>query len=135
MDSHGNGENIQRRMRDLRQEFDSDMLRVVADARELTDWRHYVRTYPWLCVGLAAAVGYLVVPGRTPRESVRVDLASLRELLREGKAFEVTPQRPRQSLAGTLLGVAATSLLRTAIGVAAQHWSRRNAAASGSNVP
>ena len=40
---------------------------LVSSARDLTDWRHYVRSFPWLSVTAAAAIGYLVVPRRTGR--------------------------------------------------------------------
>lgn len=33
-------------------------------ARNLTDWRYYVKAAPWGAVGAAAAVGYLLVPRR-----------------------------------------------------------------------
>lgn len=56
---------IQARMKELRRDLDDDVQDIVEDARDMRDWRSYVRTYPWLCLGAAVAAGYLIVPRRT----------------------------------------------------------------------
>lgn len=65
-------EEIQQQMRQVRTELGNGVEELVANAqdvkswaREVTDWRHYVRNYPWACLGAAAAVGYLMVPSRS----------------------------------------------------------------------
>ena len=35
---------------------------VSAGARTMVDWKHYVKTYPWVCLGTVAALGFLIVP-------------------------------------------------------------------------
>ena len=59
------------RMQQLRCEIDGDMEDMAASARTMVDWKHYVKTYPWVCLGAAAALGFLIVPkaihGDTPR--------------------------------------------------------------------
>jgi hypothetical protein len=55
-------EEIRREMQRIRGELPGDMQRVVVSARTLTDWRLYVASYPWLCLGAAAFLGYWVVP-------------------------------------------------------------------------
>lgn len=56
---------IRQRMKEVRQELDEDVQEIVEGARDLRDWRSYVRSYPWVCLGAAVAVGYLIVPRRT----------------------------------------------------------------------
>ena len=36
-----------------------------ASARSMVDWKHYVKTYPWVCLGAAGALGFLIVPKRS----------------------------------------------------------------------
>lgn len=55
-------ESIRRQMAQIRQRLHQDMKGVVAGAEAASDWRHYVRLYPWAALGVAAAAGFLVVP-------------------------------------------------------------------------
>jgi hypothetical protein len=55
---------IQRRMAQIRHELHQEVQEAVKGAQSLTDWRSQVRNHPWLALGAAAAVGYLVVPKR-----------------------------------------------------------------------
>ena len=56
---------IRQRMKEVRRELDEDVQEIVEGARDLRDWRSYVRSYPWLCLGAAVAAGYLIVPRRS----------------------------------------------------------------------
>ena len=53
---------ILRRMEEVRCDVDEDVQEIVEGARDMGKWRYYVRTYPWICLGAALAVGYLIVP-------------------------------------------------------------------------
>src|ERR1700722_7924548 len=55
---------IQRRMAQIRLEMHQEVQGAVHGARTLTDWKSLVRSYPWLSLSVAAAVGYFVVPRR-----------------------------------------------------------------------
>ncbi len=55
---------IQRRMAQVRHELHEDVREAVKGAQSLTDWRSQVRNHPWLALGAAAALGYLLVPKR-----------------------------------------------------------------------
>ncbi len=55
---------IRRQMRDIRRDVGADVDGIVDSAHELSDWRYYVKRYPWLCVGSAFAVGLLAAPRR-----------------------------------------------------------------------
>lgn len=60
------------RMRATREELPLDVNATTKAIKQTLDWRTYVRKYPWVCVGLAAGVGYLIVPkGR--KSKVRED--------------------------------------------------------------
>jgi hypothetical protein len=57
-------EEIQAQMQSVRANLRADVCDLVDAAREKVDWRHYVRTYPWLCLGAAVAAGYAVIRPR-----------------------------------------------------------------------
>jgi len=81
-------ESVQTRMQQLRCEIDGDMEDMAASVRKVVDWKHYVKTYPWVCLGAAVALGFLVVPRRSG--AIHPDLATLTELARTGHLV-VTP--------------------------------------------
>jgi hypothetical protein len=56
---------MQERMQGIRGDIDQGLEDVSASARSMVDWKHYVKTYPWLCMGTAAALGFLFVPKRS----------------------------------------------------------------------
>jgi hypothetical protein len=55
-------EAIVREMAIARCDLVEDAREVVSNAKELTNWRHYVREYPWLFAGTAFFVGYALIP-------------------------------------------------------------------------
>ncbi len=55
---------IRRKMQHVRRDVDVDVSQIVDSANTLSDWRFYVRRYPWLCVSAALAAGYFVWPRR-----------------------------------------------------------------------
>ena len=57
-------EEIQAQMRQMRCELGEDVEGLVENASVMSDWRYYVRSYPWACLGVAAAAGFLLVPSR-----------------------------------------------------------------------
>jgi len=91
---------IQQRMQEVRRELSADL---VTSARDIKDWRSYVRANPWLCIVAAAAVGYYLAPKGSP--VVRLSELDLRRLAREGlaaTATATTPKRTGSRLARTL---------------------------------
>ena len=65
---------VRARMQGIRCEIDQDLEDVSASARSMVDWKHYVQAYPWLCLGAAAALGFLIVPKRSAARNA--DLAT-----------------------------------------------------------
>ena len=109
---------IQRRMASIRRELDEEVDTVVQQARELADWRNFVKTYPWLTMAGAVALGYLVVPQRL--NVMSPDAATLEKLAKQNKlVVEPQPRAQKQGgLAGTVFslvaGLAAKTLMNTA---------------------
>ena len=125
---------IQRVMQHVREELRGDVQDVVASARVLRDWQAYVRSYPWLCLGAAAAVGYLIVPSRMM--VIRPDTASLLDLAKQQKLvvkMDQVAQKP--SLAKSLLGMAAGTLMQGAMALATKQVNQFLASANGEPPP
>ncbi len=55
---------IRKRMVTIRHRIDEESDEVIAQVNALSDWRSYVRRYPWASVGAAAALGFILVPSR-----------------------------------------------------------------------
>jgi hypothetical protein len=90
----------------------------VEGAEEVTDWRRYIRMYPWAAVGTAAAVGYLIVPRRrrsVPRDVARqADVAEVREELKLAREPEREEKKRRKSLIAAAFGMVAPLAWRAA---------------------
>ena len=111
-------EEIQRQMGEVRSEMRDDVQELVASARVMADWHYYVRTYPWLCVGAAAAVGFMLVPPRV--HVVRPDPAHVAELVRQHQVAvkaEIKP-KPAMGILDSLINMAAGIALQGAMAVA-----------------
>ena len=67
---------LRARMQGIRCDIDRDLEDVSANARSMVDWKHYVKTYPWICLGTAAALGFLIVPKRSAAANADVTAAS-----------------------------------------------------------
>jgi hypothetical protein len=113
-------EQIQAEMQRVRTEMRADMKEMVAGARDLTDWRHYVRSAPWLTLGAAAAVGYMLVPSRTV--IVRPAAQDLLELAKAQKLVVNVDSKAtkKQTLLGTLAGMAVGAIVQGGLAIATQ---------------
>ncbi len=81
-------ERIRQQMQNVRQDMGAGVHDVVQGARQLSDWRYYVRKHPWACVGSAFAIGFLATPARKKLVSGNVDVAALLQQLKGNAAAE-----------------------------------------------
>jgi hypothetical protein len=121
-------EAIQRQMRQVRRELGEDVQEIVDNARTLADWKHYVRTYPWACLGIALAAGYFVVPARA--QVIRPDAKTLAAWAKDQKIVvePVSQARPKPTLTSQLVGMAASALFQGGLGVLRQYMAGQLAA-------
>jgi uncharacterized membrane protein YkvA (DUF1232 family) len=106
-------DDIRRKMAKIRRELHEDVRHVVENAEAVSDWRHYIRTYPWASVGLAVAVGYILVPKRRrtvkPSEVARAVVAEIPQV--------TVPEPPRKEGGGLIkaaFGLVAPIAMRAA---------------------
>jgi hypothetical protein len=83
---------IQQRMKQVRRELGDD---IATSARDLTNWRSFIRAKPWLCVAAAVAVGYVLAPKGPP--VVQFRNSDLQSLLRDNVAA-IPTERPQPGL-------------------------------------
>jgi hypothetical protein len=113
-------EELQRRMAEIRRDLHESVRDVVATAEAVTDWRRYIRMYPWVALGAAAAVGYVVVPKR--KKAVPVTIATESDMVKlqkaAGGAAETVKKNPKKSLLAAGLGLLAPVAVRAIQGYA-----------------
>ncbi len=107
-------------MAQIRRELHEDLQGVVAGAEAATDWRNYVRRYPWAALAAAVTAGYLLVP-RRKRPATEViayvpEAARQAEPSRNGTAVppSKTESTARAGLIGTLFGLVGPLAVRAA---------------------
>jgi hypothetical protein len=114
-------EEIQREMREVRAELRGGMQEIVNQASGLGDWQQYVKAYPWLSLGAAAALGYFLVPSRPV--IIRPDAKELMELAKSNR-LELEPiaqRKPsRPGLVGTVMNYATSALVQAGMAFATQ---------------
>src|SRR5204862_1593242 len=74
-----------------------------------TDWRHYVRKYPWLCLGATAAAGYLLVPRSRPSAG---EVAATGKNGSTGNALKQSAGGLVSAIAGMAIRTAASAVVR-----------------------
>jgi hypothetical protein len=108
------------RMQHARRDVSQDVAGIVETARTLTDWRYHVKHHPWVLLGGAVALGFIVAPRKKmiPREDARELVA----LLKKYNVNVATPPGPAKGFAHTLLGMAAPIVMRQVMGLAQQRF-------------
>ncbi len=95
------------RMQRIRCEIDQDLQDVSASARSMVDWKHYVKAHPWVCLGAAAVLGFLIVPKRSRGTSA--DLPAPTEAAETARPVAAAPTAVRgmvDALVGAVAGIA-----------------------------
>jgi hypothetical protein len=120
--AHSQAEELQRQMREVRKELRDDVTDLVQSAHKMSDWTSYVRAYPWLCVGAAAAAGFFLVPTRPlivhPDPDALFKLAKEHDLVM--KPEDEKRGKKKGGLVAQLVSMAAAAALQGGLKVASQ---------------
>jgi hypothetical protein len=103
---------VQGRMQGIRCDIDQGLKDVSASARSLVDWKHYVKTYPWVCLGTAAAVGFLIVPQRSTL--IDADSANPRDAAKTEHLVVKTARAAARGLVDVLVATVTKKAVREA---------------------
>ena len=116
------GDALRERMRQFRCEIVGDMEDVSASARTMLDWKHYVKTYPWVCLGTAAVLGFLIVPKRS--RTINADLAAPTELAKTGHLVVKPAPTAARGLVDALVATVVSIAIREATAYLGQNAGR-----------
>jgi len=103
---------VKARMQGIRCDIDQDLQDVSASAHSMVDWKHYVKTYPWVCLGAAAALGFLIVPKRS---AINADVATPPEPAETGQPVVNSAPAAAHGLAEALVVAVVSIAVREAI--------------------
>ena len=120
-DNHLDADALRLEMANVREALDENVDDLVENARNLADWRYYVKAAPWGAIGAAAALGYFAVPRRVQIVSPDADeiarLARRHQIVVEHKAKAEARQGGPTQLVMTMI---ANALLRAATAYVSQ---------------
>ena len=133
-------DDIRRKMAQIRRDLHQDVKGVVQGAEAATDWRRFIRNYPWASMGVALAVGYLIVPRRHKTPTIHVaPIEVARATAPEApRLVEPEPKKKGKGLLGTVFGLVAPVALRAIQGYAlqfAEQWMTQKVAEQASLHP
>lgn len=112
---------IYQKMAVIRRERHTNVRESVAGAEAVMDWGRFTWTYPWIALGAAAAVGYVLYT--ISHEKVAADTAGVREGAETGEPVAAASAQPREpSRTGRNLLFAAWGLLFPFAIRAGQHY-------------
>jgi hypothetical protein len=136
MRTDDSSEKIRRRMAELRRELECDVREVGRGARVYSDWKFYVRKFPWAVAGAALVAGYMLVPKRR-KPIIKPDAETIAELVKQKKirVESVTPDPNKPGVMKSLLVMGLTWALRQGVQyateqIAAAAQNKANAAAA-----
>lgn len=101
------------RMQGIRRDIDRDLVDVSASAHSMVDWKHYVTTYPWVCLGAAAALGFLVVPKRSA--AINAEVAAPTEPAKVGRPVATSSPSATRGLIDAIVAAAVSVAVRKTI--------------------
>ena len=115
---------IRRHMAQIRRELHEDVQGVVRGAEATADWRRYVKNYPWVALGLAFGVGYLIIPRKNRSQTAITHyLPALEDRLTEKlRTPEPEPKKKGKGVFKMLVGLATPFVLKSAQGYALQFF-------------
>lgn len=112
MNFSNEAEDIRRHMRAVRRDVREDVGSLLRKMHDYSDWRYYWRNHPWICLGTAAALGFLAVPRK--KQVIAPDAETLAELAKRSRFVvqeQVSPAKA-DTLAGLVLGMAGKAILQ-----------------------
>ena len=107
---------ILRRMEEVRCDLDEVAQEIAESARDLGDWHHYVRNYPWVSVGVACTIGYVIVPRR--REGFHAVNRSLDELVDHSRLLAKSHPPSKSGVRSSMFMFAGNLLWRSVLSFA-----------------
>jgi hypothetical protein len=116
-------ERIRHEMQNVRQDMGQEVHGIVRGAKQLSDWKYYVRQHPWACVAGAFTLGFMATPAR--KQLWRGDAAKMLEHLRSSGVLPAAASgaaAPAGGVMGAVLAMAGPFVLKNAAAMLARHF-------------
>ena len=106
---------LRERMARIRDGIPEDVDQIVEQARELADWRNFVKQHPWITLSAAAMVGFMAVPSKV--NIIRPDANALAKLAKRDKlVVRHEPKITRQAgIVSPMVNLIGTAILRSVV--------------------
>jgi len=114
-------DSLRARMQGIRCEIDQGMQDVSASAHSMVDWKHYVKTYPWVCLGTAAALGFMIVPKRS---TTTAELTTPADLAKNGHPVASSAPAAARGVVDALVATVVSIAVHEAISYFGQNAER-----------
>jgi hypothetical protein len=115
VDESASAAELRQRMQEIRRKLGPEVDAVVDNALQLTNWKYYVRSFPWGSLGAVAALGYFAIPRKL--ETIRPDPETIKQLARENRlVIEHKPKAEQKpGLMESLFNLAGNVVLRAGL--------------------
>jgi hypothetical protein len=104
-------EAVRARMRRIRRDIDQGMQDIDQNMQNMVDWKQYVKSYPWLLLGTAVLLGFLIVRKRSTAKRI---LGTLTELVKASNPGVTQAPTATRRLIDGLLAVVSNIAIREA---------------------
>jgi len=126
VDNQLNRDEIVRRMSAIRTSLDGEVGGIVMNARHLTDWKYYVRAYPWVSTLATVAIGFLAVPAKAKPAEITIPPSNLPGGSKsETKVTAPVAAAASGGILGTLASLASSYALKMAMNYASQRFTKQ----------
>lgn len=115
---------IQERMQQVRHDLGDGVEHLVESAKDMTDWRKYMKANPWLCLAAAGAVGFLIVPKKTAR--YRLNDSDLKAI---AKQAGLKVESSKGGMRKAIISLVGSAIMRGALGYLGQRMNQQQARA------
>lgn len=116
-ENRNSADEVRQQMQAVRGQIQTHADGLVDESRKLFDWKHHVRSHPWIGLLSAAAIGYFVVPkGAKPKAAPPPDTSACPSD-NESAAPDSngTSETPSPGTAKVVAGMAGTMLMRAGL--------------------
>lgn len=124
---------ILKRMKEVRYDLDEGAQEIAESARDMVKWRLYVKSYPWIFLGAACAIGYTIVPRRRLR--VRKVNSTLDELADHSRLLTKSHSPSASGVGSAVFMLAGNLLWKSAVSYATRQATQYFAAPSVTSLP
>lgn len=125
---------IRDRMGRIRSQMDREVKGIKKGANNLMNLKYQMRSHPWVGVGVATVLGFLVVPKKKRQPELQLDDQEIQKLVERGGIKVQAHQKHEKSMVCSATTLVANAALRAALAYAGQKFGKVSGKTAASNV-